>query len=55
MKIEISISKDLQVTVNIDDELINQKKEIKWEFWIHKKGAWDKAIEELNKQAKLNS
>ena len=52
MIINIQINKDLEVKVNIDDELINpKKKEVKWEFWIDKKGIWDKIKEEITKEA----
>ena len=51
MKIEISISKDLSVIVNVDNELIEPKKNEKlWEFSINKKWVWEKAMDELEKQ-----
>jgi len=54
MIINIHINKDLEVKVEIDDELINKKKP-KWEFWIQKKWAWEKVIEEITKEAKENN
>jgi len=52
MIINIQINKDLEVKVDIDDELLTpKKKEIKWEFWIDKKGVGDKIKEELQKDA----
>ena len=53
MIINIHINKDLEVKVEIDDELLQKKKVSKWEFWIQKKWAWEKVIEELNKQSNI--
>jgi len=57
MIINIDITKDLKVSIKIDDELIenNKKKQSKWVFWIQKKWMWDKIIDDLTKEINNNN